>query len=149
MRSKNPGSAIPAARNGGYNIGEAAAHTGVSARMIRHYESLGLLPAVARSAANYRRYSAQDLHTLRFIRRARGLGFSMQEIEALLGLWQDRGRASAEVRRLAQGHVHALDERIAEMQAMRETLSQLVDACHGDHRPDCPILEDLAAGERA
>ncbi|MCP5284652.1 MAG: Cu(I)-responsive transcriptional regulator [Burkholderiaceae bacterium] len=126
------------------NIGQAAAATGVTAKMIRHYESLGLLPAVARSDAGYRRYDERMLHTLRFIRRARDLGFSLDEIAQLLGLWVDPQRASAEVRRLAQRHVTDLDERIARMQAMRRSLQQLVQCCHGDDRPDCPILDDLA-----
>jgi len=126
------------------NIGQAAAATGVTPKMIRHYESLGLLPAVARSDAGYRRYDERTLHTLRFIRRARDLGFSLDEIAQLLGLWVDPQRASAEVRRLAQRHVADLDERIARMQAMRRSLQQLVQGCHGDDRPDCPILDDLA-----
>lgn len=130
------------------NIGQAAQATGVTPKMIRHYESLGLLPAVARSDAGYRRYDERTLHTLRFIRRARDLGFSLDEIAQLLGLWADPGRASAEVRRLAQRHVADLDERIARMQAMRRSLQQLVQCCHGDDRPDCPILDDLA-GEAA
>lgn len=126
------------------NIGQAAAATGVTPKMIRHYESLGLLPAVARSDAGYRRYDERTLHTLRFIRRARDLGFSLDEIGQLLGLWADPQRASAEVRRLAQRHVADLDERIARMQAMRRSLQQLVQCCHGDERPACPILDDLA-----
>ena len=130
------------------NIGQAAQATGVTPKMIRHYESLGLLPAVARSDAGYRRYDERTLHTLRFIRRARDLGFSLDEIAQLLGLWADPRRASAEVRRLAQRHVADLDERIARMQAMRRSLQQLVQCCHGDDRPDCPILDDLA-GEPA
>ena len=130
------------------NIGQAAQATGVTPKMIRHYESLGLLPAVARSDAGYRRYDERTLHTLRFIRRARDLGFSLDEIAQLLALWADPKRASAEVRRLAQRHVADLDERIARMQAMRRSLQQLVQCCHGDDRPDCPILDDLA-GEPA
>ena len=129
------------------NIGQAAQATGVTPKMIRHYESLGLLPAVARSDAGYRRYDERTLHTLRFIRRARDLGFSLDEIAQLLGLWADPKRASAEVRRLAQRHVADLDERIARMQAMRRSLQQLVQCCHGDDRPDCPILDDLAGGQ--
>jgi MerR family copper efflux transcriptional regulator len=128
---------------GYYNIGQASEATGVTAKMIRHYESLGLLGGVERTLSNYRIYSERDLHLLRFIRRGRSLGFSMKEIEALLGLWQDSRRKSAEVRRLAQRHVEELDRRIAEMQDMRDSLMQLVEACHGDQRPDCPILEDL------
>ena len=129
------------------NIGQAAQATGVTPKMIRHYESLGLLPAVARSDAGYRRYDERTLHTLRFIRRARDLGFSLEEIAQLLGLWADPQRASAEVRALAQRHVADLDERIARMQAMRRSLQQLVQCCHGDDRPDCPILDDLAGGQ--
>ncbi len=125
-------------------IGEAARQSGVSARMVRHYESLGLLPGVARSEAGYRQYTEADIHSLRFVKRARDLGFSMAEIAELLGLWQDRSRASAGVKRIAQRHLTALETRIAAMQAMRATLAHLVHCCHGDDRPDCPILEDLA-----
>lgn len=131
------------------NIGQAAQATGVTPKMIRHYESLGLLPAVARSDAGYRRYDERTLHTLRFIRRARDLGFSLDEIAQLLGLWADPQRASAEVRALAQRHVADLDERIARMQAMRRSLQALVQCCHGDARPDCPILDDLAGAPPA
>ncbi len=126
------------------NIGQAAQATGVTPKMIRHYEALGLLPAVSRSDAGYRRYDERTLHTLRFIRRARDLGFGLDEIAQLLGLWADPQRASAEVRALAQRHVDDLDTRIARMQAMRRSLQQLVQCCHGDGRPDCPILDDLA-----
>jgi MerR family transcriptional regulator, copper efflux regulator len=129
------------------NIGEASAATGVSAKMIRHYESLRLLPAVARSEAGYRRYDEQTLHTLRFIRRARDLGFGLGEIEQLLALWGDRQRASAEVKAVAARHVADLEDRIQRMQAMQRTLQHLVHACHGDGRPDCPILDDLAAAD--
>jgi MerR family transcriptional regulator, copper efflux regulator len=127
------------------NIGQASAATGVSAKMIRHYESLGLLGAVARSDGGYRQYDEQALHSLRFIRRARDLGFGLDEIEQLLALWADRRRASAEVKALATRHVADLEQRIQRMQAMQRTLQQLVHACHGDGRPDCPILDDLAA----
>lgn len=127
-------------------IGEAAQATGVSPKMIRHYESLGLLPAVVRTEAGYRLYDERTLHTLRFIRRARDLGFGLDEIEQLLTLWADQARASAEVKALAARHVADLDARIAQMQAMRRSLQHLVRACHGDGRPDCPILDDLAAG---
>jgi Cu(I)-responsive transcriptional regulator len=125
------------------NIGQASAATGVSAKMIRHYESIGLLPAAARTEAGYRRYDDAVLHTLRFIRRARDLGFGLDEIAQLLALWADRGRASAEVKALAARHVADLAERIERMQAMQRTLQHLVGACHGDGRPDCPILDDL------
>ncbi|WP_066342361.1 Cu(I)-responsive transcriptional regulator [Azohydromonas lata] len=125
------------------NIGEAAARSGVSAKMVRHYESLGLLPKVRRTDSGYRQYGEVEVHTLRFIRRARDLGFSMAEIAELLKLWQNRRRSSAAVKRIAQEHVADLERRIAEMSAMKETLEQLADSCHGDHRPDCPILDDL------
>lgn len=131
------------------NIGEAAARSGVSAKMVRHYESLGLLPAVARSEAGYRMYGEREVHTLRFIRRARDLGFSMAEIGDLLALWQKPDRASADVKRIAQGHIADLDRRIAEMTAMKRTLERLSDCCHGDGRPDCPILDGLATGRTA
>ena len=133
-----------ARRAGYYNIGEAARHSGVSAKMIRHYESLGLLPEARRTAAGYRLYDGKDIHTLRFVRRARDLGFSIDEIERLLGLWQNRRRSSADVRRIAQAHIGDLDRRIDELLAMRRTLQRLVRHCHGDERPDCPILDDLA-----
>jgi MerR family transcriptional regulator, copper efflux regulator len=133
-----------ARRVGFYNIGEAARRSGVTAKMIRHYESLGLLKEARRTDAGYRLYDDPDIHTLRFIRRARDLGFSIKEIEQLVGLWQNRRRASADVRRIAQGHVAALDAKIEELQGMRRTLQQLVHSCHGDARPDCPILDDLA-----
>lgn len=127
-----------------WNIGEAARRSGVSARMVRHYEGLGLLPAVARTESGYRQYSEADIHTLRFVKRSRDLGFSMEEIAELVGLWHNRRRASASVKRIAQKHLGELEQRIADMQAMQRTLSHLVHCCHGDARPDCPILEDLA-----
>jgi len=126
------------------NIGEAAESSGVSAKMIRHYEEIGLLPKPGRTQAGYRVYREADVHRLRFVRRARDLGFSMKEIETLLGLWNNRRRASSEVKRLATQHIADLDRRIAELQAMRRTLAELSRHCHGDHRPDCPILDDLA-----
>ena len=125
------------------NIGQAAEASGVSAKMIRHYEDIGLIPKVARTQAGYRLYREADVHNLRFIRRARDLGFSMKEIKTLLGLWDNRRRASADVKRLAMKHVEELDARIAEMQAVRRTLAQLAHDCHGDNRPECPILDDL------
>ncbi|SFD74818.1 Cu(I)-responsive transcriptional regulator [Paracidovorax konjaci] len=125
-------------------IGTAAERAGVSARMVRHYESLGLLQSVARTESGYRQYTEADVHTLRFIRRARDLGFSMEEIAALLGLWQDQDRASRQVKRIAQAHIDDLGQRIAAMQAMQRTLQSLVGCCNGDGRPDCPILDDLA-----
>lgn len=133
-----------ARQQGFFNIGEAASASGVSAKMIRHYESIGMIPPADRTFANYRIYSQSEVHTLQFIRRARKLGFSMQQIKALLGLWQDRRRASAEVKRLALEHVRDLEAKIREMQAMQKTLEALAHHCHGDERPDCPILEDLA-----
>lgn len=132
-----------AREQGFHNIGEAAALSGVPARRIRHYESSGLIPHAARTHAGYRLYSDADVHRLRFIRRARALGFSMKQVEALLALWSDHSRASAEVKRLALHHADGLGERIAEMQAMQRTLQDLARRCHGDGRPDCPILDDL------
>ncbi|WP_267895898.1 Cu(I)-responsive transcriptional regulator [Paracidovorax avenae] len=126
------------------SIGTAAARAGVSQRMVRHYEALGLLRGVARTDGGYRQYGEGDIHTLRFIRRARDLGFSMEEIATLLGLWQDQRRASREVKRIAQAHIDDLGRRIESMQAMQRSLQQLVGCCQGDGRPDCPILDDLA-----
>ena len=125
-------------------IGQAAALAGVSARMVRHYEGLGLLPPVARTGSGYRQYSQADVHSLRFIHRARALGFGMDEIAQLLGLWQDKARASREVKRIAQQHIDELSSRIAALQAMQRSLQMLVGCCQGDGRPDCPILDDLA-----
>jgi MerR family copper efflux transcriptional regulator len=133
-----------AREQGFHNIGGASALSGVSAKMIRHYESTGLVPEAARTFAGYRLYSDADVHRLRFIKRARSLGFSMKQIEALLSLWNDRLRASADVKRLAKAHAAELAERIAEMQAMQRTLEDLARRCHGDQRPTCPILDDLA-----
>ena len=127
-----------------HNIGAAARLSGVSAKMIRHYESIGLIPPANRTFANYRLYSPSDLHRLRFIKRARSLGFSMKQIEALLGLWNNPRRASAEVKKLARAHAAELEHKVREMQAMQRTLEDLARHCHGDHRPDCPILDDLA-----
>jgi MerR family copper efflux transcriptional regulator len=126
------------------NIGEAAAASGVTAKTIRHYEDIGLLPKARRTMSGYRTYRDEDVHALRFVRRARELGFSLPEIKMLIGLWGNRRRASADVKRLAMKHVEDLDRRIAEMNAMRRTLMQLAHNCHGDDRPDCPILDDLA-----
>ena len=133
-----------AKRDGLFNIGQAAEASGVSAKMIRHYEEQGFIPRARRTVAGYRIYREADVHVLRFIRRSRDLGFSLKEIKTLLGLWENRRRASADVKRLATEHVAQLDARIAEMQAMRRTLAHLAEHCHGDGRPDCPILDDLA-----
>ncbi len=131
------------------NIGEAARASGVSAKMIRYYEATGLLAAVERTLGNYRTYAPADIHTLRFIRRARDLGFDMASIARLLALWRDERRSSAEVKHIAEGHIAALRERIGQMQAMLRTLEHLCQHCHGDTRPDCPILDDLAAPDHA
>lgn len=125
-------------------IGEAARLSGVSAKMVRHYESLGLLSKVARTDSGYRLHTEADVRTLQFIKRGRDLGFSMAEIAELVSLWNNRRRASANVKRIAQKHVDELHQRIEAMQAMQRTLSGLLDHCHGDDRPDCPILDDLA-----
>lgn len=127
------------------NIGTAAERSGISAKMVRHYESLGLLPHVARTDSGYRQYSEAEVHTLRFIKRSRDLGFSMAEIAELVTLWQNRRRTSASVKRIAQKHVDELGARIEAMQSMQRTLRQLLHHCHGDERPDCPILDDLAS----
>jgi len=112
--------------------------------MIRHYESIGLLSKVARTFANYRIYTPNDVHTLRFIKRARALGFSMDDIRELVGLWQNRSRSSAAVKKIATRHTGELKAKIRELQSMLDTLEHLVHHCHGDHRPQCPILENLA-----
>jgi Cu(I)-responsive transcriptional regulator len=129
------------------NIGTAADLSGISAKMVRHYESLGLLPRVARTDSGYRQYSEADVHTLRFIKRSRDLGFSMAEIAELVALWQNRRRASASVKRIAQKHVEELATRIEAMQSMQRALLQLLHHCHGDERPECPILDDLARSD--
>lgn len=133
-----------AKEHGYYSIGKAAELSGITPKMIRHYESLELIPRAARTAGDYRVYSAADIHTLRFIRRSRSLGFSMDEIGTLLGLWRNQRRASEQVKRLALKHIAELDSKIAELQSMRAALAELADHCHGDARPDCPILADLA-----
>jgi Cu(I)-responsive transcriptional regulator len=126
------------------NIGEAARASGVTAKMIRYYESVGLLNPVGRTSSGYRVYGDHEVHALRFVRQARRLGFLVDDIRKLLALWQDRSRASAEVKSIALEHVAELDRRIAELTEMRDTLSHLASHCHGDARPDCPILDKLA-----
>ncbi|MFD2648954.1 Cu(I)-responsive transcriptional regulator [Devosia albogilva] len=126
------------------NIGQAASASGVSAKMIRYYEGIGLVPKPARTDSNYRVYGEDEVHILRFVKRARTLGFSIEETGTLLGLWRDKSRASAEVRDIAQAHIAELETRIAELEGMRRTLQHLVHCCSGDNRPDCPILDDLA-----
>ncbi len=127
------------------NIGDAAMASDVSAKMIRHYEEIGLIPKAKRTLSNYRTYSETDVHTLRFIRQSRALGFSIKQIEALLGLWRDSRRPSRKVKTLAQVHIAELDAKIHEMQAIKRTLETLAAHCRGDERPECPILEGLAA----
>lgn len=126
-------------------IGQASEASGVTAKMIRYYERIGLLQPADRSSSGYRLYGEEDLHTLRFIRRSRDLGFSLEQIADLLALWRDRSRASAEVKALAQRHIDGLKAKIAELQSMVDTLEHLSDHCHGDQRPDCPILSDLSS----
>jgi MerR family copper efflux transcriptional regulator len=125
------------------NIGQAAKASGVSAKMIRHYESVGLFPEAARTEAGYRQYTDKEVGTLRFIRQSRDLGFSIEQIRELLGLWQNRKRPSRQVKALAQAHIQELEEKLRELQAMKATLEHLVSCCHGDERPDCPIIESL------
>ena len=127
------------------DIGRASKASGVSVKMIRHYEAVGLLPAVARTSANYRVYRESDVHTLRFVRRARALGFSMNDIQELLGLWQNKSRSSASVKKIAGKHVEELNRKIGELKGMVDTLEHLTQHCHGDHRPDCPILDELSS----
>jgi len=132
-----------AKERGYFSIGKAAQIAGVTPKMIRHYESLGLIAKAARTLGDYRVYTQSDLHTLRFIRRARNLGFAMSEIGNLVGLWRNQRRASKEVKRLALAHIAELDRKISELQSMRAALAHLARNCHGDSRPDCPILDDL------
>lgn len=128
------------------NIGQAAKKTGLSAKMIRYYESIELLPAADRSDSGYRQYNAQDLHRLAFIKRSRDLGFSLAEVSQLLALWQDRQRASADVKALAAAHITELERKINELSSLRNTLRELMNSCQGNDRPDCPILKDLESG---
>jgi Cu(I)-responsive transcriptional regulator len=130
------------------NIGQAAQASGVRAKTIRYYEETGLIPAAGRTEAGYRVYDDKDVNTLRFIHRARQLGFSVQDIRRLLALWQDKSRASVEVKALARSHITALDEKLAKLRSMKRTLEHVVTHCEGDERPDCPILDELA-GEDA
>lgn len=126
------------------NIGEAARASGVNQKMIRYYESIGLVPAAKRSENGYRVYTESDVHTLAFVRRARNLGFSIEKIQVLMALWRDRARSSAEVKAIAQDHITELQAKIEELDAMRRTLEHLAANCHGDERPECPIIEDLS-----
>ena len=125
------------------NIGELADASGVNAKLIRHYESIGLIPKAARSEAGYRKYSENDIHVLKFVKRARTLGFSMKEIKKLISLWRNKSRASKDVKEMAMVQLEALETKIKELQEMANTLRHLAKNCHGDHRPDCPIIEDL------
>lgn len=126
------------------NIGAAAAKSGVPAKTIRYYESIGLIPAADRTEGGYRSYSERDVDTLRFVQRARSLGFSVKDVGNLLALWRDRGRASGEVKKVALRHVAEIERKIGELESIRRTLLDLTERCQGDHRPDCPILDRLA-----
>jgi Cu(I)-responsive transcriptional regulator len=128
------------------NIGELAKETGIAAKTIRYYESVGLVAAPPRSGGNYRIYGERDLATLRFVQRARNLGFSVREVGDLVALWQDRQRASADVRALATAHLGEIERKLKELEAMRATLDHLIKRCHGNKRPDCPIIDELAMG---
>ncbi|WP_077964332.1 Cu(I)-responsive transcriptional regulator [Ensifer adhaerens] len=131
------------------NIGEASRASGVSTKMIRYYETIGLIPQADRSEAGYRNYGDNDVHTLRFIRRSRDLGFTVEQMTDLLALWRDRSRASGEVKKIALEHVEILERKAEELKAMSRTLKHLAAHCHGDGRPDCPILDDLADATNA
>ncbi len=126
------------------NIGQAAKKSGVNAKLIRHYESIGIVPKAIRSDSGYRKYSDADVHTLTFVRHARSLGFSMKEIKKLVSLWRNRSRASADVKKMTLVHIKELEEKINHLEAMRSTLKKLADCCHGDERPGCPILDNLS-----
>jgi MerR family transcriptional regulator, copper efflux regulator len=125
------------------NIGELAKSSGVNAKLIRHYESIGLIPKASRTDSGYRVYTDNDIHVLRFVKRARSLGFPMQEIKKLIGLWKNRGRQSKDVKALASAHLKTLEDKIRELQEMADTLRHLARNCHGDNRPDCPIIKSL------
>ncbi len=129
------------------NIGEAAALSGLPAKTIRYYEEAGLVTPAARGDNGYRRYSEQDVHRLRFLQRARSLGFSIQECRELLSLYEDKSRASADVKAIARQHLQDIERKIAELESLRDLLGELVAKCHGDARPDCPILQDLAGSD--
>jgi len=130
------------------NISQAAKLTGVSAKMIRYYESINLIKESVRTLSGYRTYNENDLHVLRMIKKSRSLGFSLDQIHELLSLWQDPSRASADVKAIAQAHVDDLNKRISELTEMRDILAQLAQACAGDHRPECPIIQNLAAPQQ-
>lgn len=129
------------------NIGQAASASGVSVKMIRHYEAIGLIPQISRTLAGYRHYQARDIHLLRFIRRARDAGFTTAQIKKLLSLWQDQQRPAREVKQLAATHLADLQTRITELESIAQALTQLVAHCHGDERPQCPILDNLAGDD--
>jgi MerR family copper efflux transcriptional regulator len=131
------------------NIGQAAEASGVTAKMIRYYESIGLIPTASRTDTGYRQYTDKDVQTLRFIKRSRDLGFSIGRIKTLLGLWEDRGRKSADVKVLAHQYIAELDRDIEKLQTIRNELQNLANSCHGDNRPDCPILDELATAQHA
>ncbi len=145
MKAQVHAFSTPATPGWPVSIGVAAELSGISPKMLRHYESLGLLGDVARTGSNYRQYSENDVHTLCFIRRARDMGFGLDDIAELVSLWHDRGRSSASVKRVARKHLDELEQRIEALQAMQRTLSHLMRQCPGNERPDCPILDDLDA----
>lgn len=126
------------------NIGQAAKASGVNAKLIRHYESIGIIPKAGRSDSGYRVYSNADVNILSFVRRARGLGFSMKEVKKLVGLWRNKARSSADVKSLALAHVKDMEQKVAELESMVKTLKHLAKSCHGDNRPECPIIDSLA-----
>lgn len=130
------------------NIGQAAEAAGVNAKMIRYYESIGLISEANRTDSGYRQYTEKDVQTLRFIKRSRDLGFSIERIKTLLSLWEDRGRKSGDVKKLARQYIEELDQDIQKLQSIRDQLKHLADCCQGNNRPDCPIIEDLSAGYR-